>query len=294
MELNKALALALAISLILNVFTYTYMYIKLEEKDKAINELLNYTRYLSEENEKLKKEIIVLKKTIELLNTSYQHPYAGNVSLAGYGWIPIVGVYVRYVSFFEKELVGEVMWAYAKIVPGSGRVFVSTTPKIGIDLQRSAEIAYMVARNYVGVGNDFDVMLVIVANRSINVVDGPSAGAAITVLLISLLGNITIRKDVAITGTILSDGSIGPVGGVYEKALAAAKRNITLFLVPKGQSKIVKYIPVKKNIAPGVVLITYKSRTVSLEEELRSMGYNITVREVANITDALRYFTLKS
>ncbi len=65
-------------------------------------------------------------------------------------------------------------------------------------------------------------------------VGGPSAGLAFTLAIIDDLtpGDLTGGDDVAVTGTISGDGTVGPVGGTGQKAAAVRQAGITLFLVP--------------------------------------------------------------
>jgi PDZ domain-containing protein len=65
-------------------------------------------------------------------------------------------------------------------------------------------------------------------------VSGPSAGLAFTLAIIDELtpGNLTGGRPVAITGTIAPDGTVGPVGGVAQKAVAARNAGAKLMLVP--------------------------------------------------------------
>src|SRR5918997_20754 len=67
-------------------------------------------------------------------------------------------------------------------------------------------------------------------------VGGPSAGLAFTLGIIDDLtpGDLTGGTDVAVTGTIAGDGTVGPVGGTGQKAAAVRDAGITLFLVPSG------------------------------------------------------------
>ena len=68
-------------------------------------------------------------------------------------------------------------------------------------------------------------------------IDGPSAGAAITICIISALLNRKIRQDVAITGEISLRGKVKPVGGIFEKIYGARRKGIKLVLVPKDNEK---------------------------------------------------------
>lgn len=66
-------------------------------------------------------------------------------------------------------------------------------------------------------------------------IDGPSAGGIMTASILSLLRGDTIKTDVAMTGTINPDGTIGPVGGIAQKLEGAQKQGKKLVLVPLGQ-----------------------------------------------------------
>jgi ATP-dependent Lon protease len=67
--------------------------------------------------------------------------------------------------------------------------------------------------------------------------DGPSAGAAITTALFSLINNKKIKNDIAITGEINLQGNILAIGGLKEKFLGAIKSGVKLFLYPEENQK---------------------------------------------------------
>ncbi len=81
---------------------------------------------------------------------------------------------------------------------------------------------------------DYDVHVNVIGGGQI---DGPSAGAAITVCIISALTNKPIRQDVAITGEISLIGKVKPVGGIFEKIYGARRKGIKLVAVPKDNEK---------------------------------------------------------
>jgi ATP-dependent Lon protease len=82
--------------------------------------------------------------------------------------------------------------------------------------------------------SDYDIHVNIIGGGRI---DGPSAGAAITVCIISALLNKPIRQDVAVTGEISLRGKIKPVGGIFEKVYGARRKGIKLVIVPEDNSK---------------------------------------------------------
>ena len=67
----------------------------------------------------------------------------------------------------------------------------------------------------------------------ISEVDGPSAGAPMTLLVISAIEKQPIDESLTLTGTIDSNGHIGAIGGVVAKATAAKENGKTLFLIPE-------------------------------------------------------------
>ncbi len=73
-------------------------------------------------------------------------------------------------------------------------------------------------------------------------VGGPSAGLAFTLSVLDVLtpGELTGGSRVAVTGTILGDGTVGPVGGVEQKAAAVRNAGIELFLVPVGEGAVAR------------------------------------------------------
>jgi PDZ domain-containing protein len=83
-------------------------------------------------------------------------------------------------------------------------------------------------------------------------VGGPSAGLAFTLALIDDLtdGELTGGRNVAVTGTIDADGTVGPVGGVAQKTVTARKAGAIAFLVPPDEEKEAKGYAGKMEIIP--------------------------------------------
>lgn len=184
---------------------------------------------------------------------------------------------------------GTTMEIRVQIVPGAGRVLVNTQPRMGVDFQTSARVAVGVAENVTGARLAFyDTIFYIIASNPVDEVDGPSAGAAMTVLVSALL-NTSIRQDVIITGTISPDGSVGPVGGIVEKAEAAARAGAKIFLVPPRQHiQLIPQTVVEKLAFITIYRTVYKTVNVS---QIMMQRYGMRVLEVSNITQALSIFS---
>jgi len=73
--------------------------------------------------------------------------------------------------------------------------------------------------------------------------DGPSAGVAIFMALVSLLTDRTIRSDTAMTGEISLRGLVLPVGGIKEKVVAAHSAGIRRVMLPARNRKDFDDIP---------------------------------------------------
>lgn len=67
--------------------------------------------------------------------------------------------------------------------------------------------------------------------------DGPSAGSAIIVALVSLFTGQCVRSDTAMTGEVTLRGLVLPVGGVVEKVLAAHRAGVRHVILPKNNEK---------------------------------------------------------
>ena len=106
---------------------------------------------------------------------------------------------------------------------------------------------------------DYDIHVNVVGGGKI---DGPSAGAAITLCIISALTNKPIRQDIAVTGEISLRGNVKPVGGIFEKIYGATRQGIKLVLVPADN---------KREIPQGLKDIEVK--TIENIEELISIAF---------------------
>lgn len=143
------------------------------------------------------------------------------------------------VAQTEEGLVGSVATISISVASnGSGHVFMDTVPLTQVDMQGSARLAVKIAGRVTGLAVEEHDFFFVVRSGS-TIIGGPSAGGIMTAGTIAALKGWAVNRSIMMTGTINPDGSIGPVGGVPEKAKAAADVGATLFLFPEGQETAV-------------------------------------------------------
>ncbi len=172
--------------------------------------------------------------------------------------------------------------------PGTGLVLVNINNVLAqYDTQLSGRTAAKVASNFTKIDlQRWDIIYTIIVDAS--VIEGPSAGSAMAVSVIAALENKTLNRSVAMTGTISEDGTIGPAGGIKEKARVAKQNGITTFLVAVNQSyeTSVKSETECKDInGTNYCEVKRKETKTNIGEEL-----GIDVVEVRNIEEAVGYF----
>jgi ATP-dependent Lon protease len=99
--------------------------------------------------------------------------------------------------------------------------------------------------------------------------DGPSAGVGMCTALVSVLTDIPVKSDVAMTGEITLRGEILPIGGLKEKLLAARRGGISTVLIPHENEKDLVEIP--KNIKDKLTIVPVKWIDEVLEHALVHM-----------------------
>ncbi len=141
---------------------------------------------------------------------------------------------------------GEVLYVEALKYRGKGGL--TLTGQLGDVMKESAHAAMTYARSHweeLGVPSDFfekfDVHVHLPAGAIPK--DGPSAGVTISTALVSLMTDIPVRHDVAMTGEVTLQGRVLPVGGIREKCLAALSQGIKDIIIPLANQKDLQDIP---------------------------------------------------
>jgi ATP-dependent Lon protease len=141
---------------------------------------------------------------------------------------------------------GDLMLIEALRMPGGGKLTV--TGQLGSVMRESVDAAYSYVRSradLLGIPNeDFresDLHIHFPAGAIPK--DGPSAGAAITLAIASVLSRRPIRRDAAITGEVTLRGKVLEIGGVKEKVLAAYRAGLRHVVLPASNEKDLRDIP---------------------------------------------------
>lgn len=155
------------------------------------------------------------------------------------------------------EMGGDLLYLEALKFDGNGKLNI--TGKLGDVMKESVQAAFSYVRSKaseIGIDskkfNKYDFHVHVPEGATPK--DGPSAGVAISVALMSCLSGLKVKSDTAMTGEITLTGKVLPIGGLREKLLAALRGRIKNVLIPKKNIKDIEEIPekVKKglNIIP--------------------------------------------
>ena len=153
------------------------------------------------------------------------------------------------------EVGGELLTVEAVALPGKG--VIQCTGQLGDVMKESVSAAWSVVRSRaesVGLAPDFyekkDIHVHVPEGATPK--DGPSAGIAMTLAMVSAFTKIPVRADVAMTGEITLRGEVLPIGGLKEKLLAALRGGIKHILIPKDNVKDLEEIP--ENVKTGLTI----------------------------------------
>jgi predicted ATP-dependent protease len=289
----------LTLSLIINIALASacgYMYSLNQRTSSEAAEYVSTLNQLAERTVQLEQRLNMSTSQLEYYKELANYYAAsaeaqGNASgIIGEAGIPILAVQTTQTLFQTSDR-GYVLRADVKLAEGQGRVLVNTEVLNGMDIQTSVRTAAAVVEALTGASfGNTDIILTITSDVTVDAVDGPSAGAAITVALLAALRRVDVMEGVYITGTINSDGSVGKVGGVPYKALAAAEEGAETVIVPAGQGMVTLYEP--KTIQLGRRILTiYEKVIMTLEEYLLENGYAVRVVEADSVLEAYMEFT---
>jgi len=141
---------------------------------------------------------------------------------------------------------GDILFIEATRVPGTGRLIL--TGQLGEVMKESAQAALSIVKNratLLGIDASLfeksDVHVHVPAGAVPK--DGPSAGVAMFMALVSLMTDRTIRNDTAMTGEISLRGLVLPVGGIKEKVVAAGSAGLKRVMLPARNRKDYDDIP---------------------------------------------------
>lgn len=141
---------------------------------------------------------------------------------------------------------GDILFVEAARIPGKGNLIL--TGQLGDVMKESAQAALSLVK---GRTSELGIEPTLLEHSDLHIhvpagaipKDGPSAGVAMFVALVSLLTNRTVKNDIAMTGEISLRGLVLPIGGIKEKTLAALRAGIDTVLLPARNKRDLEDIP---------------------------------------------------
>ena len=144
------------------------------------------------------------------------------------------------------EVGGELLSIEAIVLQGKGKTIY--TGQLGEVMQESIQAALSVVRarsSVLGVPKNYfdkhDIHIHVPEGATPK--DGPSAGISMCTALVSVLTQLPVRADYAMTGEITLRGEVLPIGGLKEKLLAAHRSGIKNVIIPIENVKDLKEVP---------------------------------------------------
>ena len=189
-------------------------------------------------NDKKGKELIQFKS--EMLEK-----YSG-VQKYDYGKAEEENKIGQVIGLAWTQVGGELLTIEAIAVEGKGKTI--KTGSLGDVMQESIQAAFTVVRSRaqaLGLDTNFHekLDLHIHVPEGATPKDGPSAGVGMCTALVSVLTNIPVKADVAMTGEITLRGQVLRIGGLKEKLLAAHRGNIKTVIIPADNERDLPEIP---------------------------------------------------
>ncbi|PWR04189.1 endopeptidase La [Meridianimarinicoccus roseus] len=236
-----------------------------EIDDEALSEIIRtYTREAGVRN--LEREIaklarksvtqIVRKKTDKVRVTKDDLEEMLGVKRYRYGLAEADDQIGVVTGLAWTQVGGDLLSIEALRLPGKGRM--KTTGTLGDVMKESIDAASSFVRSIapeIGVKPPrFDKLDIHVhVPEGATPKDGPSAGVAMVTSIVSVLTQIPVRKDIAMTGEVTLRGNVLAIGGLKEKLLAALRGGITTVFIPQDNEKDLRDIP--DNVKDGLTII---------------------------------------
>ena len=185
------------------------------------------------------------------------------------------------------EVGGELLTIEASHIDGKGRVI--KTGSLGDVMQESIQAALTVVRSRaetLGINPNFyekyDVHIHVPEGATPK--DGPSAGGAMAISLISVFTGIPVRADTAMTGEITLRGQILKIGGLKEKLLAAKRGGIKNVIIPKENEPDLQEIPDQITKSLNIIPVEWIDEVISsaLVEEPAPASKKIKTQKTKN------------
>jgi len=185
------------------------------------------------------------------------------------------------------EVGGVTLPIEAVMLPGKGRM--QTTGKLGDVMKESIDAAKSFVRSQ---SISMGIKPTLFESKDIHVhvpegatpKDGPSAGVGMATSIVSVLTQIPVRADVAMTGEITLRGRVLAIGGLKEKLLAALQAGVTTVLIPEENVKDLADIP--DNVKAALEIIPVRTVSEVLEHALTEKLEAIEWDEDVPATDA--------
>jgi ATP-dependent Lon protease len=215
----------------------------------------NLERELSTLARKAVKELMISKKKSVKVTEKSLEEFLG-VPKYRYGEIesePQVGIVT---GLAWTDVGGELLTIEGVMMPGKGHMTVTGNLRDVMKESISAAASYVRSRaTRFGIKpTSFEVTDVhIHVPEGATPKDGPSAGVAMAVAIVSVLTGTPVRKDIAMTGEITLRGRVLPIGGLKEKLLAALRSGIRTVLIPAENAKDLADVP--DNVKSGLEII---------------------------------------
>lgn len=123
---------------------------------------------------------------------------------------------------------------------GTGEVQIRNNPFLSDDILAHAKVASKVASSISKIPRE-DMNIVFEFSGPSQLLEDDSLGALMAIGAYAAMDNLKVKQSSLLSGAILADGRIGPVGNIFQKAEEAAKSGYTRFVIPKGQSRVTVY-----------------------------------------------------